>query len=313
MEVDNEDDHDDDASERVVKIKVEGERLKESLFINKSISALGDEFEAYPYSAELFSPSSSDLGETICSLNFATRVRGVERGATCKQAEVTKLFKYKQLAEKAKPYEKEAKKLKDILQYVQLRLSAREDICRTLQEKEKKLGRDISWEEICRQSHCKKGKRPLDKLSEVGSLIIDDLDLEEDVQQQKDEWVDQRSYDTVEIYKGYLVEKYGEDDSQHPRFDEPLWSRASQATGGKNKGKLYGLSNISDPLGFITGTQSTSCNSSSCGHERQDSEIQRLNKIIEELVKEKESEKVEKEKEAMLERMASIKSLLIEL
>ncbi|KAL8228574.1 hypothetical protein R6Q59_000040 [Mikania micrantha] len=74
-------------------------------------------------------------------------------------------------------------------------------------------------------------------------------------------------------YKGYLVEKYREDDSQHPRFDEPLWSRASQATGGKNKGKLYGLCNISDPLGFITCTQSTSCNSSSCGHERQDSEI----------------------------------------
>ncbi|KAD1878831.1 hypothetical protein E3N88_42172 [Mikania micrantha] len=151
---------------------------------------------------------------------------------------------------------------------------------------EKKLGRDISWEEIWRQSHCKKGKRPLDKLSEVGNPIIDDLDLEEDVQQQKDEWVDQRSYDTFEIYKGYLVEKYGEDDSQHPRFDEPLWSR----------------------------TQSTSCDSS-CGHERQDSEIQRLNKIIDELVKEKESEKAEKEKEkaekeAMLERMASIESLL---
>ncbi|KAD3640343.1 hypothetical protein E3N88_29566 [Mikania micrantha] len=104
---------------------------------------------------------------------------------------------------------------------------------------------------------------------------------------QKDEWVDQRSYDTFGIYKGYLVEKYGEDDSQHPHFDEPLWSR----------------------------TQSTSCDSSSCGHERQDSEIQRLNKIIEELVKEKESEKAEKEKEkaekeAMLERMASIESLL---
>ncbi|KAD5962129.1 hypothetical protein E3N88_13602 [Mikania micrantha] len=50
-------------------------------------------------------------------------------------------------------------------------------------------------------------------------------------------------------------------------------------------------------------------------YERQDSEIQRLNKIIEELVNEKESEKAEKEKEkaekeAMLERMASIESLL---
>ncbi|KAL8265863.1 hypothetical protein R6Q59_003207 [Mikania micrantha] len=63
-------------------------------------------------------------------------------------------------------------------------------------------------------------------------------------------------------YKGYLVEKYGEDDSHHPRFDEPLWSRASQETGGKNKGKLYGLRNISDPLGFITVLTNP------CGHVR---------------------------------------------
>ncbi|KAD4888037.1 hypothetical protein E3N88_20110 [Mikania micrantha] len=118
-----------------------------------------------------------------------------------------------------------------------------------------------------------------------GEVNIDLID--NGVVYQKDEWVDQRSYDTFGIYKGYLVEKYGEDDSQHPHFDEPLWSR----------------------------TQSTSCDSSSCRHERQDSEIQRLNKIIEELVKEKESEKAKKEKEkakkeAMLERMASIESLL---
>ncbi|KAD4585102.1 hypothetical protein E3N88_22703 [Mikania micrantha] len=78
------------------------------------------------------------------------------------------------------------------------------------------------------------------------------------------------------------------------------------------KGKLYRFSNISDPLWFITGTQSTSCNSSSCGHERQDSEVKQN---LEELVKEKESEKAEKEKEkvekeAMLERIASIESLL---
>lgn len=38
-------------------------------------------------------------------------------------------------AEKAKHDEKETKKLQDSLQSVQLRLSAREHICRTLQEK----------------------------------------------------------------------------------------------------------------------------------------------------------------------------------
>lgn len=43
------------------------------------------------------SPSVADLGETICSLNFATRVRGVGTGPARKQADCTELFKYKQM------------------------------------------------------------------------------------------------------------------------------------------------------------------------------------------------------------------------
>lgn len=43
------------------------------------------------------SPSSVDLGETLCSLNFASRVRGVEHGPARKQSDLTELFKYKQL------------------------------------------------------------------------------------------------------------------------------------------------------------------------------------------------------------------------
>lgn len=43
------------------------------------------------------SPSASDLGETLCSLNFASRVRGIESGPARKQADLTELFKYKQL------------------------------------------------------------------------------------------------------------------------------------------------------------------------------------------------------------------------
>lgn len=45
------------------------------------------------------------------------------------------LICYVKQAEKAKHDEKETKKLQDSLQAVQLRLSAREHICRTLQEK----------------------------------------------------------------------------------------------------------------------------------------------------------------------------------
>ncbi|KAJ9535891.1 hypothetical protein OSB04_un000947 [Centaurea solstitialis] len=187
-------------SERVGKIEVEGERLKESQFINKSLSALGDVISAlasktahipyrnsklthilqsslgevsWVYSILIvalvklsqngaggdcktlmfvqISPSSADLGETICSLNFASRVRGVEHGPARKQTDTSELFKYKQLAEKAKHDEKETKKLQDSLQSLQLRLSAREHICRSLQEKVRDLESQLAEERKTRQ------------------------------------------------------------------------------------------------------------------------------------------------------------------
>ncbi|XP_061945324.1 kinesin-like protein KIN-14S [Populus nigra] len=160
-------------SERVGKIDVEGERLKESQFINKSLSALGDVIAALasktghiPYrNSKLthmlqsslggdcktlmfvqISPSSADVGETICSLNFASRVRGIESGPARKQADLSELSKYKQMVEKLKHDEKETKKLQDSLQSLQLRLAAREHICRTLQEKVRDLENQLGEE-----------------------------------------------------------------------------------------------------------------------------------------------------------------------
>ncbi|CAK7340697.1 unnamed protein product [Dovyalis caffra] len=160
-------------SERVGKIDVEGERLKESQFINKSLSALGDVIAALasktghiPYrNSKLthmlqsslggdcktlmfvqISPSSADVGETLCSLNFASRVRGIESGPARKQADLSELFKYKQMVEKLKHDEKETKKLQDSLQSLQLRLAAREHICRTLQEKVRDLENQLGEE-----------------------------------------------------------------------------------------------------------------------------------------------------------------------
>ncbi|KAK8689082.1 hypothetical protein V6N13_087813 [Hibiscus sabdariffa] len=160
-------------SERVGKIEVEGERLKESQFINKSLSALGDVISALasktshiPYrNSKLthmlqsslggdcktvmfvqISPSSADLGETLCSLNFASRVRGIESGPARKQVDLTELYKYKQMAEKLKHDDKETKKLQDSVQSLQLRLSAREHICKSLQEKVRDLENQLAEE-----------------------------------------------------------------------------------------------------------------------------------------------------------------------
>ncbi|KAK1294141.1 Kinesin-4 [Acorus calamus] len=151
-------------SERVGRIDVEGERLKESQFINKSLSALGDVISSLasknshiPYRNSklthllqsslgkqvdiilLDGPSSADLGETLSSLNFASRVRGIERGPSRKQSDNTELVKYKQMAEKNQQNEKELKKLQDSFHMLQSKYAEQEQLCKKLQEKIKNL------------------------------------------------------------------------------------------------------------------------------------------------------------------------------
>ncbi|KAK4427663.1 Kinesin-like protein KIN-14S [Sesamum alatum] len=181
-------------SERVGRIEVEGDRLKESQFINKSLSALGDVISALasktshvPYrNSKLthmlqsslggdcktlmfvqISPNAADLGETLCSLNFASRVRGVEHGPARRQTDHTELLKYKQLAEKAKQDEKETKKLQESLQSLQLRLAAREHICRNLQEKVRDLESQLAEE---RKARLKQENRVLASISTQSAL-----------------------------------------------------------------------------------------------------------------------------------------------
>jgi hypothetical protein len=41
------------------------------------------------------SPNENDVGETLCSLNFASRVRSIELGHAKKQVDVDELSRYK--------------------------------------------------------------------------------------------------------------------------------------------------------------------------------------------------------------------------
>ncbi|KAD7117249.1 hypothetical protein E3N88_04517 [Mikania micrantha] len=87
------------------------------------------------------------------------------------------------------------------------------------------------------------GSMPLDKEVSCTSQVSY-FDSEDNVEEKNLVWVNDKAKETWDKYDGYLVKKYGDECNNHPKFDEDLWS---QAAGGKNKGKMYGLSNISDP------------------------------------------------------------------
>lgn len=44
-------------------------------------------------------PNENDLSETLCSLNFASRVRGIELGPAKRQLDTFELLRYKQMVQ----------------------------------------------------------------------------------------------------------------------------------------------------------------------------------------------------------------------
>ncbi|KAK0584131.1 hypothetical protein LWI29_008104 [Acer saccharum] len=159
-------------SERLAKTDAQGERLKEAQCINRSLSALGDVIYALatknshiPYrNSKLthllqdslggdsktlmfvqISPSEKDLSETLSSLNFSTRVRGIELGPAKKQMATSELQKMKVMLEKSrqesksKSKEESLRKLEENLHNLESRAKGKDQNYKNQHEKIKEL------------------------------------------------------------------------------------------------------------------------------------------------------------------------------
>ncbi|XP_047315593.1 kinesin-like protein KIN-14R isoform X2 [Impatiens glandulifera] len=192
-------------SERLAKTDAQGDRLKEAQNINKSLSALGDVIFALanknsthiPYrNSKLtqllqdslggdsktlmfvqISPSEHDSSETTSSLNFATRVRGVEMGPVRKQIDTSEIQKLRTMLDKAKQdlriKEEVVRKLEENRLNVENMSRGKERVQKCQQEKIKELEAQIELKIALQNQSEKHATHLFDSLRDREELCSD--------------------------------------------------------------------------------------------------------------------------------------------
>ncbi|MQM14190.1 hypothetical protein Taro_047119 [Colocasia esculenta] len=99
--------------------------------------------------------------------------------------------------------------------------------------REEETGGPVAYTELFRRTH---------KRKELGDIVS------------------QRAKEVVDSYEQQLIERHGDDSSQHPQFDASAWL---VATGQPKKGRVFGFGIGMDAGGVINSTMESGCSAAS--------------------------------------------------